>query len=78
MPDYKVNNKRLESNKKYVDALQEDYSKLNVVRVDMGYKGESRKEITLEEANRDINHLLNNRRSKPSIFEHNVGYIGHL
>jgi len=65
-------NKRIESSKKYVDALQEQYSKLNVIRVDLGYKHGSN--VTLEEANNDFNRLLNNMRSKPSIFEHKVGY----
>ena len=64
--------KRIESNKKYVDALQEHCSKLNVIRVDLGYKHNS--DVTLEEASNDLNRLLSNRRSKPSIFKHNVGY----
>jgi len=64
--------KRTQSNKKYMDALQEQYSKLNIIRVDLGYKKNS--EVTLEEANKDLNRLLSNRRGKPSIFEHNVGY----
>lgn len=66
-------NKRIESNKLYVDALQEQYSKLNNVRVDLAYKSNS--DVTLEEASNDVNRLLNNRRSKPSVFEDNVGYI---
>lgn len=64
--------KRIESNKKYVDALQEQCSKLNVIRLDLGYKHNS--DVTLEEASNDLNRLLSNRRSKPSVFEHNVGY----
>jgi len=64
--------KRIESSKKYVDALQENCSKLNVIRLDLGYKNNS--DITLEEASKDLNRLLSNRRSKPSIFKHNVGY----
>ncbi len=64
--------KRIESSKKYVDALQEQCSKLNVIRLDLGYKDNS--DVTLEEASNDLNRLLSNRRSKPSIFEHNVGY----
>jgi len=65
-------NKRTQSNKAYIDSLQENYSKLNVIRVDLGYKHNSN--ISLEDANKDLNRLLNNRRSKPSVFEHNVGY----
>lgn len=69
----KIKDKRMKSNMLYIDALQENYSKLNIVRVDLGYKKEN--EVTLEEANKDLNHFLNNRRGKPAIFEHNVGYV---
>jgi len=54
--------KRTQSNKKYMDALQEQYSKLNIIRVDFGYKKNS--EVTLEEVNKDLNRLLSNRRKK--------------
>jgi hypothetical protein len=65
----------MESTKQYLDSLQEKYSKLNVVRVDLGYKKPHSKNITLDEVNEDFNHMLNNRRSKPSIFKDQVGYI---
>lgn len=64
--------KRLESTKEYMDALQEKYSKLLIVRVDLAY--DKNEEVTLEQANKHFNRLLNNRRGKPSIFKHNVGY----
>ena len=67
--------KRVDSNSKYMDSLQEKYSKLNVVRVDLAYNNLYSDNVTLDEASKDINRLLNNRRSKQSIFEHNVGYI---
>lgn len=66
--------KRQTSNKDYLDALQANHSKLCVVRVDLSYKKPYSEEITLDEANNDLQRLLNNRRSKPKIFEHNVGY----
>lgn len=65
------------SNESYLDALQEKYSKLCVVRVDLEYakNGETNKvEITLNEANKHINRLLNNRRNN-EIFDHNIGYL---
>jgi len=71
----KQSNDRLESSIKYVDALSYIYSKLNVIRVDFGYKSEYSAKMTLKQVNEDITRMLNNRRSKPSIFEHNVGYI---
>ena len=68
--------RRQTSNEKYVDALQDRYSKLCVVRVDFGYKKDENNEvnITLEEANKHIDKLLNNRRNN-SIFKDNVGYV---
>jgi len=74
MANKKKEQQRLESTKKYIDELSEKYSKLNIIRVDLGYKKPHSDEIGLAEANRDINHMMSNRRSKPSIFEHQVGY----
>lgn len=73
--DKKDNNKelkRLQSTSEYLDALQEKYSKLLIVRVDLSY-GEN-ENVSLEQAYKDFNRLLNNRRGKPKIFKHNVGY----
>lgn len=65
------------SNESYLDALQEKYSKVCVVRVDLEYAKNSetnKVEITLNEANKHINRLLNNRRNN-EIFDHNIGYL---
>ncbi|MCT7482127.1 inovirus Gp2 family protein [Arcobacter cryaerophilus gv. pseudocryaerophilus] len=65
------------SNENYLDALQDKYSKLCVVRVDLEYAKNSetnKVEITLNEANKHINRLLNNRRNN-EIFDHNIGYL---
>ena len=70
-------NKRKDTNKEYVDALQEKYSKLCVVRVDL-YCNKNKNDVadvSLNEANSDFNRMMNNRRSKPSVFKDNVGYI---
>ena len=68
--------RRQSSNEKYVDALQDRYSKLCVVRVDFGYKKDENNEVnvTLDEANKHIERLLANRRNN-SIFNDNVGYV---
>lgn len=71
----KYNNKelkRLQSTTEYLDALQEKHSKLLIVRVDLSY-GEN-ENVSLEQANKDFNRLLSNRRGKPKIFKHNIGY----
>jgi hypothetical protein len=70
-------NKRKDTNKEYVDTLQEKYSKLCVVRVDL-YCNKNKNDVadvSLNEANSDFNRMMNNRRSKPSVFKDNVGYI---
>ena len=68
-------NKRIASTKKYIDALSENYSKLNIVRVDLSYKKPYSDNRTLNEANNDIEHMFKNMRSKPTIFKDKVGYI---
>jgi len=75
MLNKKTVNKRIESTKEYVDALQEKHSKLCVVRVDLGYKKPHSDSVVLDDANEDFNRMLNNRRSKPSIFKNQVGYM---
>jgi len=67
--------KRLASTKEYIDKLQENNSKLNIVRVDLAYKKPHGNSITLEEANKDINRMFNNMRSKPTIFQDKIGYV---
>ena len=71
----KKTNQRLESTKKYIDDLSKNYSRLNIVRVDLGYKKEHKDNVTLEEANKNFKTMLNNKRSKPTIFDGMVGYV---
>ena len=75
MSHNKKSDKRLNSTKEYVDALSQKHSKLNIIRVDLSYDKPHSQTTTLEEANNDFNHMLNNARSKPSIFKHKVGYV---
>ncbi|MEW6552233.1 MAG: inovirus-type Gp2 protein [Campylobacterota bacterium] len=69
------NNKRIDSTKQYINSLQDNYSKINVVRVDLGYKKPYSSEITLDEATNDLNHMMKNKRGKPMIFKDNIGYV---
>jgi len=75
MTNNKNVNKRIESTKKYIDELQQEYSKLNIVRVDLAYKKPYSDDVTLEEANTHFNRMLNNRRSKPTIFKDQIGHV---
>lgn len=74
MKTNQITSKRKSSSQLYIDALQENYAKVNVIRVDFGYKKPFSDDITLEDANKDLKQMLTNRRSKPSIFKHNIGY----
>lgn len=70
----RIVNKREESTKEYIDSLQDNYSKLNVIRVDLAYQKPYSDEITLDDANKHFNRMLNNRRSN-NIFDDNIGYL---
>lgn len=68
--------RRQASNEKYVDALQNRYSKLCVIRDDFGFKKDENNQVnvTLQEANKYATTLLNNSRNN-STFDNMVGYI---
>ncbi len=71
-----ANNKHMaKSTSIYIDQLLENHSKIQVIRLDLSYRKEHARKASLEEINQDFTHLLNNRRTKPSIFENMVGYI---
>lgn len=71
----KKDERRLDSTKQYIDALSEQHSKLTIVRVDLGYKKPYSNDITIEDANKDLDKMFNNMRSKPTIFKDKVGYV---
>lgn len=71
-----TNNKHMvKSTSTYIDQLLENHSKIQVIRLDLSYTKEHAREASLEEINQDFTHLLNNRRSKSSVFGNMVGYI---
>ena len=70
-----VETKRINSAIEYTDALIDKCSKLNVIRVDLGYKKPYSDEITFDMAKADLNRMVNNRRGKPSVFDNLVGYM---
>jgi hypothetical protein len=75
MNNQKIMDKRIASTKQYIDVLSENYSKLNMIRVDLSYKKPHSDTMTLDDANSDFNRMMNNRRSKPSIFKELVGHM---
>lgn len=75
MAKSKITDYRLNSTKKYIDDLSKNNSKLNIVRLDLGYSKKHSQVVTLEEANNDMNRMLNNMRSKPTVFANILGHI---
>lgn len=66
--------RRLISLCKYTDALIKSNAKLDVIRLDLGYKIENRDQLTPDQVNNDLNTLYTNSRSN-SIFKDLKGYI---
>ena len=65
----------VESTTTYIDDLFDIHSKMQFIRLDLSYTKEHASKASLEEINQDLSHLLNNRRTKPSVFGNMVGYI---
>ena len=66
--------RRLTSLCKYTDVLIKSNAKLDVIRLDLGYKIENRDQLTPDQVSNDLNTLYTNSRSN-SIFKHLKGYI---
>lgn len=75
---YKNAYKNFISGRDYVDELFNCYSKLNVIRIELGYKYQPNGiAVPIEEAQRDIKALLAQVKKHPA-FEHCVGYLGKI
>lgn len=68
-------NRRKQSTEKYIDSLIENNSKLCAIRVDLKYKQEFSKDVSLDVINKDLKRMLDNRRNNKTIFGNNIGYI---
>lgn len=68
-------NSNLKSVTRYLDQLHENYSKLLILRIDLGYAKEHGRSLELPAIKRDAKHFLDNRRANHSLFGHQVGYI---
>ena len=68
-------NRRKQSTEKYIDALIENNSKLCAIRLDLKYKQEFAKDVSLDTINKDLKRMLDNRRNNKTIFGNNLGYI---
>lgn len=70
-----INRRIQESVVDYCHKLHAIYSKLLVVRVDLGYVKKFANQCGLLDIKRDIKHMLDNRRGSRTLFEHLVGYV---
>lgn len=68
----------LESGSAYFKWLVGRYSKLMVVRIDLAFKRELVRDITIHEAIKCFDIFLRSSRRKRSIFRHSIGYIAKL
>ena len=68
-------NRRKKSSEKYIDAILDNNSKVCGVRVDLKYKQEFSKDVTLDVINKDLKRMLDNRRNNKTVFGNNIGYI---
>jgi hypothetical protein len=85
--DWKLNNCQLRVNERqkeannrykeysdYADALFDQHAKLMVLRIDLSYDKRFARHKSLFDMNRDLDHLLNNKRHNP-LFNYQKGYI---
>jgi len=70
--DYDLNEQ--ESVVAYFDDLFMDYSKILVVRIDLGYQAEEADKISFERAHRDIQRFINYRQWH-ACFRHCIGHV---
>ncbi len=75
MSESRNSQRMVESTATYIDDLFDIYSKMDFIRLDLSYTKEHARKASLEDINQDLTHLLNNRRTKPSIFKDMVGHI---
>ena len=75
MQEVKTISKREASARRYIDELLEQNSKLNIIRVDLAYKKPYSNDIGFVDASKDLEKMLNNMRSKPSIWRDKLGYV---
>ncbi|WP_273430586.1 inovirus-type Gp2 protein [Chitinibacter tainanensis] len=62
----------------FVTDLFTERSRLLVIRLDLGLRGDSARKYDPYHLRECFNHLLNNRRQKPSLFANCLGYIWSL
>jgi len=76
---YKTIEKQKDENKgelrKYCESIIDKYSRVLVIRVDLGYLQEYSSRIRVDDIYNDLDVLLNRIQNKDGIFKHVIGYI---
>lgn len=67
--------RKLNSAGGYLDALQDQYSKLLVVRVDLHYRDTVKDSVDIAQHKQDVQRLIRTRPNKSSPLKDSVGYI---
>lgn len=70
--------RRMKSAEEHINKLFRIYSRIQVMRIDFGYKKEFSQSITAAQAKADLKHFLNNRRGNPELFSKCISYIAKL
>lgn len=77
--DYSIIEKQKDENKdelrKYCESIIGKYSRVLVIRVDLGYLQEYSGRIKVDDVYNDLDVLLNRIQNKDGIFKHVIGYI---
>ncbi|WP_291359687.1 MULTISPECIES: YagK/YfjJ domain-containing protein [Acinetobacter] len=77
--DYSIIEKQKDENKaelrKYCESIIDKYSRVLVIRVDLGYLQEYSGRIRVDDIYNDLDVLLNRIQNKDGIFKHVIGYI---
>lgn len=68
-------NRRIKDIKSYIDNLQQEYSKLLVIRVDLHYKDSVKEDASVDRLKKDTQKLIKSRVNKSSPLNDSVGYV---
>jgi len=70
--------RRMRSAEENINKVFRIYSRVQVMRIDLGYQKEFAKSVTMEQAKKDFTHFMNNRRGNPKLFAKCVRHIAKL
>lgn len=75
MGNRRCNSRANSSMLEYVDKLFDTHSRIQAIRLDLGYRKDVAAEAGLEDIKRNVKRMLDNRRMNAALFSGMVGYI---